>query len=49
MTIILYLKSSSWTQVEAECLAMRHQVTMGPEGLIMTSKLFDTLKHNIGM
>lgn len=48
MTIILYLKSSSWTQVETECLAMRRQVTMGPEGLIMTSTLCNTLKHNVG-
>lgn len=49
MTIILYLKSSFRTQVETECLAMRRQVTMGPEGVIMTSMLFNTLKHNVGM
>lgn len=48
MTIILYLKSIYWTLVETECLAMRHQVTMRPELLIMTLMLFDTLKHKIG-
>lgn len=48
VTIILYLKSSYWYQTENKCLAMRHQVTVRPELLIMTLMLFDTLKHNIG-
>ena len=40
-------KSSSWTHVGAEHLAMRLQVTMGPEGPVVTSLIFGTWKHSI--